>query len=112
METPGLFLFHWNFFSAHPFFSLPFLYPTYSPYNAFVFIDRIYTHLEAVFLKTVCLLFVCFFSNAGLGFKMSYMLPHLHSGWEVDQAIVTEEEKVVIIRFGWVSESLLSACNE
>eukprot|EP01086_Lenisia_limosa_P004380 TRINITY_DN19638_c0_g1_i1.p1 TRINITY_DN19638_c0_g1~~TRINITY_DN19638_c0_g1_i1.p1 ORF type:complete len:143 (+),score=33.42 TRINITY_DN19638_c0_g1_i1:94-522(+) len=31
---------------------------------------------------------------------MSYMLPHLHSGWEVDQAIVTEEEKVVIIRFG------------
>ena len=31
---------------------------------------------------------------------MSYLLPHLHSGWDVDQAIVEEEEKVVIIRFG------------
>ena len=31
---------------------------------------------------------------------MSYLLPHLDNGWEVDQAIVTEEERVVIIRFG------------
>ncbi|CAB9519297.1 Thioredoxin-like protein 4A [Seminavis robusta] len=31
---------------------------------------------------------------------MSYLLPHLHSGWEVDQAIVTEEDRVVVIRFG------------
>src|SRR5690348_5250649 len=31
---------------------------------------------------------------------MSYLLPHLHSGWAVDQAIVQEEERVVIIRFG------------
>jgi U5 snRNP protein, DIM1 family len=31
---------------------------------------------------------------------MSYMLPHLHDGWEVDQAILTEGEKVVVIRFG------------
>ncbi|GAY46906.1 hypothetical protein CUMW_100560 [Citrus unshiu] len=31
---------------------------------------------------------------------MSYLLPHLHSGWAVDQAILTEEERVVIIRFG------------
>ncbi|KII73784.1 Thioredoxin-like protein 4A [Thelohanellus kitauei] len=31
---------------------------------------------------------------------MSYLLPHLHNGWQVDQAIVTEEEKVVLIRFG------------
>ena len=31
---------------------------------------------------------------------MSYMLPHLHSGWEVDQAILTEEDRVVVIRFG------------
>lgn len=31
---------------------------------------------------------------------MSYLLPHLRSGWAVDQAILTEEEKVVIIRFG------------
>lgn len=28
------------------------------------------------------------------------MLPHLSSGWEVDQAIVTEEDRVVMIRFG------------
>jgi Mitosis protein DIM1. len=28
------------------------------------------------------------------------MLPHLHDGWEVDQAILLEEEKVVVIRFG------------
>ena len=31
---------------------------------------------------------------------MSYLLPHLQNGWEVDQAIVTEEDRVVIIRFG------------
>jgi DIM1 family U5 snRNP protein len=31
---------------------------------------------------------------------MAYMLPHLCSGWEVDQAIVTEEDRVVLIRFG------------
>eukprot|EP00494_Astrolonche_serrata_P000831 UN00837 len=31
---------------------------------------------------------------------MSYMLPHLKSGWAVDQAILGEEERVVVIRFG------------
>uniref|UniRef100_A0ACD5T8K1 Uncharacterized protein n=1 Tax=Avena sativa TaxID=4498 RepID=A0ACD5T8K1_AVESA len=31
---------------------------------------------------------------------MSYLLPHLHSGWTVDQAIVGEEERLVVIRFG------------
>ncbi len=31
---------------------------------------------------------------------MAYLLPHLHSGWEVDQAILTEEDRVVLIRFG------------
>ncbi len=31
---------------------------------------------------------------------MSYLLPHLHSGWAVDQAIMTEENKVVVMRFG------------
>lgn len=31
---------------------------------------------------------------------MSYLLPHLESGYAVDQAIVNEEEKVVVIRFG------------
>ncbi|RYR22486.1 hypothetical protein Ahy_B03g067779 [Arachis hypogaea] len=32
--------------------------------------------------------------------RMSYLLPHLHSGWAVDQAILSEEERVVVIRFG------------
>lgn len=31
---------------------------------------------------------------------MSYLLPHLKSGWAVDQAIVNEEKRVVVIRFG------------
>lgn len=28
------------------------------------------------------------------------LLPELESGWAVDQAIVTEEERVVVVRFG------------
>ena len=31
---------------------------------------------------------------------MSYMLPHLHDGWEVDQSILMEHDKVVVMRFG------------
>ena len=31
---------------------------------------------------------------------MSYLLPHLNSGWAVDQAILAEEERLVVIRFG------------
>lgn len=31
---------------------------------------------------------------------MSYLLPHLRSGWAVDQAILGEEDRVVVIRFG------------
>ena len=31
---------------------------------------------------------------------MSYLLPHLHTGWDVDRAIVNEEKRVVVIRFG------------
>jgi DIM1 family U5 snRNP protein len=31
---------------------------------------------------------------------MSYFLQHLESGWAVDQAILTEEERVVVFRFG------------
>lgn len=30
--------------------------------------------------------------------KMSYLLPHLTSGWEVDQAILSEEDRLVVIR--------------
>jgi len=28
------------------------------------------------------------------------MLPHLNNGWEVDQAILSEEDRVVVLRFG------------
>ena len=31
---------------------------------------------------------------------MAYLLPHLENGWQVDMAIKTEEERVVVIRFG------------
>ncbi|KAJ3426081.1 hypothetical protein M0813_20153 [Anaeramoeba flamelloides] len=31
---------------------------------------------------------------------MSFALPHLTNGWQVDQAILDENDKVVIIRFG------------
>eukprot|EP01090_Pellita_catalonica_P013512 TRINITY_DN3228_c0_g1_i1.p1 TRINITY_DN3228_c0_g1~~TRINITY_DN3228_c0_g1_i1.p1 ORF type:complete len:158 (-),score=21.66 TRINITY_DN3228_c0_g1_i1:2-475(-) len=39
---------------------------------------------------------------------MSYLLPHLRSGWDVDQAILKEEERVVVIRFGhdWDKECM------
>lgn len=30
----------------------------------------------------------------------SIFLPHLHSGWHVDQAILSEDERLVVIRFG------------
>ena len=32
--------------------------------------------------------------------KMSYMFSHLRNGWQVDQAILSEEDRVVVIRFG------------
>eukprot|EP00002_Diphylleia_rotans_P022000 TRINITY_DN429_c0_g1_i1.p2 TRINITY_DN429_c0_g1~~TRINITY_DN429_c0_g1_i1.p2 ORF type:complete len:143 (-),score=42.60 TRINITY_DN429_c0_g1_i1:287-715(-) len=40
---------------------------------------------------------------------MAYLLPHLNSGWEVDQAIQHEQERVVIIRFGhdWKRECMI-----
>lgn len=28
------------------------------------------------------------------------MLPHLNNGWQVDQAILSEEDRVVVVRFG------------
>lgn len=31
---------------------------------------------------------------------MSFLLTHLRNGWQVDQAILSEEERVVVIRFG------------
>ncbi|KAA8586144.1 hypothetical protein FQN60_007713 [Etheostoma spectabile] len=38
--------------------------------------------------------------NRQFRLKMSYMLPHLHNGWQVDQAILSEEDRVLVIRFG------------
>jgi len=32
--------------------------------------------------------------------RMSYLLPHLRSGYAVDQSILGEEDRVVVIRFG------------
>lgn len=43
---------------------------------------------------------VCFELEIFETFKMSYMLQHLRNGWQVDQAILSEEDRVVIIRFG------------
>ncbi|GAA5940676.1 hypothetical protein JCM10213_004283, partial [Rhodosporidiobolus nylandii] len=39
---------------------------------------------------------------------MSYFLPRLESGWHVDQAILAEEARVVVIRFGhdWDSQCM------
>eukprot|EP01084_Bolivina_argentea_P035335 65564_1 len=31
---------------------------------------------------------------------MAYLLPHLSTGWAVDQAVLNEEERVVVLRFG------------
>ncbi|WFD22535.1 U4/U6-U5 snRNP complex subunit dib1 [Malassezia equina] len=31
---------------------------------------------------------------------MSYFLTHLPTGWHVDQAILSEEDRVVVLRFG------------
>lgn len=39
-------------------------------------------------------------SRAGAPDSMSYLLPHLRTGWAVDQAIINEEERVVCLRFG------------
>jgi DIM1 family U5 snRNP protein len=43
---------------------------------------------------------------------MSYMLPHLHSGWAVDQAILSEEDRVVVIRFGHDYEKTCMGMDE
>jgi U5 snRNP protein, DIM1 family len=39
---------------------------------------------------------------------MSYFLPHLPSGWHVDEAIKSEEDRVVVMRFGhdWDSQCM------
>ena len=39
---------------------------------------------------------------------MSYFLPHLPSGWHVDEAIKSEEDRIVVLRFGhdWDSQCM------
>ena len=43
---------------------------------------------------------------------MSYLLPHLDNGWEVDQAILLEEDRVVCIRFGTDANELCMQMDE
>ncbi|GAB4816544.1 hypothetical protein N2152v2_003590 [Parachlorella kessleri] len=43
---------------------------------------------------------------------MSFLLPHLHSAYAVDQAILSEEDRVVIIRFGSDSDDTCMQMDE
>lgn len=43
---------------------------------------------------------------------MSYLLPHLRTGYAVDQAIVNEEDRVVVIRFGHDSDPTCMQMDE
>ena len=43
---------------------------------------------------------------------MAFLIPHLDNGWEVDQAILSEEDRVVCIRFGRDSESTCMKMDE
>ncbi|GMI61565.1 hypothetical protein ScalyP_jg3818 [Parmales sp. scaly parma] len=43
---------------------------------------------------------------------MAYLLPHLKSGYAVDQAIVNEEDRVVVIRFGHDSNEICMVQDE
>ena len=43
---------------------------------------------------------------------MSFLLPHLHTGWDVDKAIVNEEKRVVVVRFGRDADSTCMKMDE
>jgi DIM1 family U5 snRNP protein len=43
---------------------------------------------------------------------MSYFLPHLPSGWHVDEAIKSEEDRVVVLRFGHDGDSQCMTMDE
>jgi DIM1 family U5 snRNP protein len=43
---------------------------------------------------------------------MSFLLAHLHTGWDVDQAIVWEKERLVIMRFGHDTDTTCMAVDE
>lgn len=42
---------------------------------------------------------------------MSYMLGHLHNGWQVDQAILSEEDRVVVRPCFYVANVLDNVCT-
>ncbi|KAK7187518.1 Thioredoxin-like 4A [Paraphaeosphaeria sporulosa] len=42
----------------------------------------------------------------------SIVLPHLHSGWHVDQAILSEERRVVVLRFGAAGAPAVMSMDE
>jgi DIM1 family U5 snRNP protein len=42
----------------------------------------------------------------------SVVLPHLRTGWHVDQAILSEEDRLVVIRFGRDSDPLCMQQDE
>lgn len=43
---------------------------------------------------------------------MSYFLHHLHTGWHVDQAILSEDDRIVVIRFGRENEPQCMVMDE
>lgn len=43
---------------------------------------------------------------------MSYTLPHLHTGYAVDRAIMEEEDRVVIVRFGHDADPICMQMDE
>lgn len=42
----------------------------------------------------------------------SILLPHLHTAWHVDQAILSEERKVVVLRFGRAGDPAVMIMDE
>ena len=43
---------------------------------------------------------------------MSYLMPHLNTGWAVDQAILSEEDRIVVLRFGHDSDPTCMQMDE
>lgn len=39
---------------------------------------------------------------------MSYMLAHLFNGWQVDEAILSEEDRVVVSLFAYIPQKLVN----
>ena len=64
-----------------------------------------------IWLFDSCLGFFLLGSALGRS-TMSYFLPHLPTGWHVDQAILSEEDRVVIIRFGHDTDPVCMEMDE